>query len=79
MRPVAWCSGPQPGFVAGLLGICGLVSTSLWFRPLPCRVLEEKAREHEIPDLTSLYGSDMFRQCGFAYDRTANVITYTSV
>lgn len=49
-----------------------------WCAP-SCRVLEEKAREHEIPDLTSLYGSDMFRQCGFAYDRTANVITYTSV
>ncbi|KXZ41031.1 hypothetical protein GPECTOR_950g209 [Gonium pectorale] len=42
------------------------------------RVLEDKAREHEIADLSSLYSSAMFRSCGFAYDRANNVITYTS-
>ncbi|GFR50357.1 hypothetical protein Agub_g12567 [Astrephomene gubernaculifera] len=45
---------------------------------ISARVLEDKAREHEIADLSSLYSSNMFRNCGFTYDRTANVITYTS-
>ncbi len=42
------------------------------------RLLEDKAREYDIADVSSLYGSAMFRNCGFAFDRAHNVITYTS-
>ncbi len=44
---------------------------------LPCRVLEEKAREYEITDVHNFYASNLFRGSGFTYDRTANTITYT--
>ncbi|KAG2490802.1 hypothetical protein HYH03_010724 [Edaphochlamys debaryana] len=45
---------------------------------ISARVLEEKAREHEIADVSSLFASTMFRACGFVYDRANHVITYTS-
>ncbi|PNW80981.1 hypothetical protein CHLRE_07g338000v5 [Chlamydomonas reinhardtii] len=45
---------------------------------ISARLLEDKAREYDIADVSSLYGSAMFRNCGFAFDRAHNVITYTS-
>lgn len=44
--------------------------------PPACRSLEDKAREMNISDLASFYGSNTFTGAGFQLDKTQNVIAY---
>lgn len=41
-----------------------------------CRCLEDKAREMNISDLASFYGSTTFTGAGFQLDHTQGVIAY---
>ncbi|KAF6250945.1 minichromosome maintenance protein 2 [Scenedesmus sp. NREL 46B-D3] len=43
---------------------------------VPCRCLEDKAREVNITDTSGFYGSSLFSSSGFELDRSAGVIVY---
>ncbi|WIA33492.1 hypothetical protein OEZ86_006619 [Tetradesmus obliquus] len=43
---------------------------------VPCRCLEDKAREVNISDTSGFYSSDLFSSSGFELDRSAGVIVY---